>query len=138
MSGGLDSSLICKFLSLFSKKISLFTAFFKDLPDSNFNNDLQQSKILKKINYKEHFLIPINNLNLKNKIEKIIEHTLEPIHDFNTITFMDICSFIKKKTNHKVIFTGDGADEIFGGYNRHQYIKKNLIALKTQKIFYYP
>lgn len=135
LSGGLDSSLICKFLSLFSKKkISLFTAFFKDLPESNFNNDLQQSKILKnKINFKKHFLIPIDNLNLKRKIEKIIEHTLEPIHDFNTITFMDICSFIKKKTNLKVIFTGDGADEIFGGYNRHQYIKKKFDRSKDIK-----
>ena len=127
-SGGLDSSLICKLLSLVSKKkISLFTAFFKDIPNSKFNNDLNQSKILKhKIDHEKHYIIPIDTLNLKNKIEKIVEHTLEPIHDFNTITFMDICSYIKRKTKHKVIFTGDGADEIFGGYQRYQDIKKKF------------
>ena len=49
LSGGLDSSLICKFLSLFSKKkISLFTAYFENSPKSNFNNDFKQSKIFKK------------------------------------------------------------------------------------------
>ena len=57
------------------------------------------------------------------------------MHDFNSITFMDICSYIKRNTNLKVIFTGDGADEIFGGYQRHQYIKKSTITQKILKIF---
>ena len=132
LSGGLDSSLICKFLSLFSKKkISLFTAYFENSPKSKFNNDFKKSKFLKKkINFSKHFLIPINNSNLKYKIDKLIDHTLEPVHDFNSITFMDICSYIKRNTNLKVIFTGDGADEIFGGYQRHQYIKKSTIIKK--------
>ena len=74
-SGGLDSSLICKLLSLVSKKkISLFTAFFKDTPNSKFNNDLNQSKILKhKIDHEKHYIIPLDTLNLKNKIVKTLK-----------------------------------------------------------------
>ena len=39
----------------------------------------------------------------------------------------------KRNTNLKVIFTGDGADEIFGGYQRHQYIKKKYNYSKNIK-----
>ena len=47
-----------------------------------------------------------------------------PLQNFNSITMMKICEHIKKHSGTKVLFTGDGADELFAGYQRHLDVSK--------------
>ena len=39
----------------------------------------------------------------------------------------------RKQSNIKVLFTGDGSDEIFGGYKRHLYFNKKFFRYTGKK-----
>ena len=73
-----------------------------------------------------------------------------PLQNFNSITMMKICEHIKKHSGTKVLFTGDGADELFAGYQRHldvteKYSRdknphdlilgKNFLTIERMKLF---
>ena len=54
----------------------------------------------------------------------MIDHFDDPIHDSNYFSLMAVCDAIKRYTNHKVLICGEGAAEIFGGYERYMKFSK--------------
>ena len=86
-----------------------------------------------------------------NNLDKLISHTYLPLNNYNSLTFMHLCKKVSEKSNIKVLYSGDGADEIFGGYKRHYdiyekikfekknseqiLIAKNYLTLERMKIF---
>ncbi len=131
LSGGLDSSII----SVISKKINpdivAYTSFFSPKEKfCKFNKDFYfAEKLCNEYNIKlNKVVIDENNQNQKNLILSSFQNLDEPIANMNFFN-----SFLQskqaKEENCKVILTGDGADEIFGGYERYQ---KCYIARKFQ------
>jgi asparagine synthase (glutamine-hydrolysing) len=127
LSGGLDSSII----SILSKKkdsqIQAFTSCF--LPNDQykkFNEDLHYAEKLSKL-----YDIKLNKvyLDTNNKLQKEdlinayskLDEPLPNLNFFNS--YLQAKS--AKDSGCKVILTGDGSDEIFGGYDRY---KKLYIA----------
>ena len=49
---------------------------------------------------------------------------------------MALCSSIKKNTNIKVVLCGEGADEIFGGYERYKMFSRNDNNMSIEKLIY--
>ena len=114
LSGGIDSSLIASYLktNFSNKNINTFTL---DFPGSN--DSLLSSIIAKELGLNHH-LIPIEEKNYLSIVEKTFLEVDQPLYDPAIFS----SRYINKKAkdfNCKVIITGDGADEVFGGYPRH-------------------
>ncbi len=124
-SGGLDSSILAEIKK--DSQLNAITIIAKDFLGS----DLQYSQIMSK-----HIGIP---LELKyvdiNEMLNAVENTIKILKNFNDIEIRNsIVSYLylnalKEKNVTKVI-TGDGADEIFAGYNF--LVKKDHSELKDE------
>ena len=115
LSGGIDSSLIASVLqNSSSKKINTFTIGFK-------NDKYDESKYAKKVanylgtNHNEFILEPQEALNIIYDLPKIYS---EPFADASQIPTALISKNIKN-SGITVALSGDGGDEVFGGYVRH-------------------
>ncbi len=130
LSGGIDSSLIAALLqSQSTKKIKTYNISFKE--SGNNEGLFDEGPYAKKIaNYldTEHTEIDLTPKDIKRIIPKIPFIYTEPFSDASQLATSIICQEISN-LNIKVALTGDGADELFGGYNRHFYaplINKNF------------
>jgi len=114
LSGGIDSSLITAIaMQNSSKPIKTFSIGFKE-------KDYDESKIAHKI--ANHLRTDHTNYELSfSEATKYIESMSstfdEPFGDSSQIPMKLICEISRKDIT--VALTGDGGDEIFGGYNRH-------------------
>ena len=135
-SGGLDSSIVAKIQS--KKNINGMTIITKDFVGT----DLAYSQITAKhlgINLKLKYVEISDMLNA-------ITETVKILKNFNDIEIRNsIVSYLYlselKKNNVSTVVTGDGADEIFAGYNfliqkDHTEIKNELKRMK--EIMHFP
>ena len=115
LSGGIDSSLITSLLARTSiSKINTFTIGFED---KIYDESINAKKVANLLgtNHEEIILMPNDALNIIPNLPSIYS---EPFADSSQIPTALICREIKKK-GIDVAITGDGGDEIFGGYVRH-------------------
>ena len=122
LSGGIDSSIVAALLqSQSSKRIKTYNISFKE---SGYNEDLfDEGPYAKKIaNFldTEHTQIDLTPQDIKKVIPQIPYIYTEPFSDVSQLATTIICQEISN-LKIKVALTGDGADELFGGYNRHFY-----------------
>ena len=68
-----------------------------------------------------HTNFPLDTTNLDKIIEKLPEIYDEPFGDSSQIPTFLICNQIKKDVT--VALSGDGGDEVFGGYSRYLWAK---------------
>ena len=101
------------------------------LPILGFNSDLfdetEYSTKIAKIIGSNHTNLQINPKEILNNISNIVEEYDEPFSDSSQLPTFLLSKLVKKKIT--VCLSGDGGDEIFGGYNRY------LFASKLKKIF---
>ena len=114
LSSGIDSSLITAFMAFHSKKkINTYTVGFKN---KKFDESENAKKIANFLNT-SHTTIELTDNDINNYFENISNYYDEPFADSSQIPTLLISELSKKNT--KVILSGDGGDEIFGGYNRY-------------------
>lgn len=117
LSGGLDSSLVTSFASRFNKKIKTFSASF---PDSKKLDEKEHAILISKKFKTKHTILKIENITPQS-IYDILKKIDEPIIDSSIIPTYLLCKEVK---NHcTVALGGDGADELFGGYDYFRYFK---------------
>jgi len=128
LSGGIDSSLVTSICSKLSKrKISTFTVGFtiKNYDETNI------AKSVSKILSTNHHEIFLNDKDILETAESLSYIYDEPFADSSQIPTIFLSKFAQKKIT--VALTGDGGDEIFGGYNRYIYLPKLIRLLKFVK-----
>lgn len=124
LSGGIDSSIISLIMCQQKKNIDTFSVGYND--SSLFDETEHATKIAKIIG-SNHTNLQINPKEILNNISNIVEEYDEPFSDSSQLPTFLLSKLVKKKVT--VCLSGDGGDEIFGGYNRY------LFAQKIKKVF---
>lgn len=113
LSGGIDSSSIVAIMSRLNKKpIKTFTIGFDSYP-----NEFKESKIVAEYCNTEHNEIFLNFDDIDDNFEDIVWHYELPFGKPSVLLTYFLAKEIKKYIT--VALIGDGADEIFGGYDRY-------------------
>ena len=114
LSGGLDSSLITSIMSKYQKNINTYSAsFVNEGYDENKYAEIVSNKIRSK-----HTNIKLDSKNYFDNLDDIIDHKYLPLFIPHEVALFDL--FKNIKSNNKVVISGEGADEMFGGYARVQ------------------
>jgi len=119
LSGGNDSSLLAA-LSAHKKPIA-YHLEIKGSPDSDYAKKVSKHLGLELVS------VEMSELMMKQQYEKLWSFIDEPTGDISIIPTSLIYSLIKGKS--KVVLSGEGGDEMFGGYLRHN----NLAGLAKMK-----
>jgi asparagine synthase (glutamine-hydrolysing) len=120
LSGGVDSSIISLCLSQTTeKKIDTFSIGFKKAS----YDETDKSRVVAKIINSNHHEFIIDENDLKNNIHDILVNFDEPFSDTAALP----THLLSEKTREHVTvaLTGDGGDEVFGGYNKYYIGKMN-------------
>ncbi len=116
LSGGVDSSIIAGILaSYYDKETHIFTA---QSPNSSYDETKYVDAVLNKYP-NSNFIIHranLNELSLKENLDKYIKIQEEPFGDPSIIAHGFLMS-MASTAGIKVILNGQGADELFFGYN---------------------
>lgn len=127
LSGGVDSSIVSLGLSeLSSKKIDTFSVGF----EKKSFDETAKSKLVANLIGSNHHEFIISEKDIESHISEILLNFDEPFADSSAMpTYL-----VSKKTSEfvKVALTGDGGDEVFGGYNK--YYMGNLNTKYTKYI----
>tara|TARA_B100001564_G_scaffold272412_1_gene234058 strand:+ start:381 stop:2186 length:1806 start_codon:yes stop_codon:yes gene_type:complete len=127
LSGGIDSTLIALFAKKYLKRdVSAYSLGYKN---QHYNEGPQAEKVADELNIK---LLMFDYPYDKNEqiIDDVISKIPEPIADPSIIPTY----FLSKKVSEftKVVITGDGADELFGGY---EWYRGTLVSRYIPKSF---
>lgn len=125
LSGGVDSSAVVAIASKYKKNLNTFSVSF----DVNKFDESKYSKEISKKFKTKHRILNFNSKKLRNTIKKIAYHYDEPFGDPSAVPTFILSRFAKKHVT--VALSGDGADELFGGYNSY----KNFRLLSIQKFY---
>ncbi len=120
LSGGLDSTIVTLTAKKFNNQVEGFTTLF--LPEKKyqkFNVDYEfSSRVAKENGIKLNVHYVENENDLYNDFLKVTDYLDEPISNLNFLNTYWQTKMAKEK-GFKVILTGDGADELFCGYDRY-------------------
>ncbi len=121
LSGGIDSSLITALLQHSrSHPIKSFTVSF---PDEELFNEAPYARAIAHHLKTDHTEVPITSTDAQTLIPSLAKIYTEPFADSSQVPTQLLCREARR-SGLKVTLTGDGGDELFGGYNRHLYAPK--------------
>lgn len=113
LSGGLDSSLIAYYISKV-KKLKSFSISFEDKRFDESNHAKYVADILGTEHYDEKFTSK-DVVRIFNRVSKKLD---EPLSDASLLPTFKVSELARKHV--KVALSGDGGDELFGGYPTYQ------------------
>ena len=114
LSGGIDSSVIVALASKHTKNLNTFSIGYKDEP---MFDETKYAKLVAEKYKTNHTVFELTNDDLFNQLNQVLEYTDEPFADSSGLAVNILSMHTRKKA--KVALSGDGADEIFSGYNKH-------------------
>ncbi len=126
LSGGLDSSTIVKYMMNFNKNINTYSIGF----DGNFD-ETPQINILKNHFKTNHHHKYFRKVDFEKMLKDIYYYYDEPFSDSSMFPTRMLSKFAKEKLT--VSLSGDGGDEIFGGYQRYKFAYQMEILRKFPK-----
>ncbi len=114
LSGGIDSSVITALASKHVDKLNTFSIGYKD---EKFFDETKYANIVAKKFDTNHTVFSLSNRDLYEHLHDVLDYFDEPFADSSAIAVYILSKETKK--NVTVALSGDGADEMFSGYNKH-------------------
>ncbi len=114
LSGGIDSSVIVALASQHTQHLNTFSIGFKDEP---FFDETQYANLVAKKFNTNHTVFSLSNDDLYGSLFDMLDYTDEPFADSSALAVYILSKHTRQKVT--VALSGDGADEIFAGYNKH-------------------
>jgi len=120
LSGGLDSSIVTLLAKKLNPNLHTFSIGFDT------TNELPYAKLVADRLGTEHHEIQIDKDSMLKYIEDMIYHMDEPIGDPGFLPIFVLSKEVSKF--NKVVLSGDGADEIFTGYDRYKLLNYSWLS----------
>jgi len=119
LSGGIDSSLISAMAQeALNGKLQTFNVRF---PEKDFDETPFAQAVVDKIG-SHHMILDMEEVNgTWERVQNLLLHAGQPFADTSLFAMNAICRLMKKHV--KVVLSGDGGDEGFGGYDYYWWIK---------------
>lgn len=114
LSGGIDSSIITAIAAQNTKHLNTFSIGYKNEP--LFDETRYAQLVAKKYNT-NHTVFELSNDDLFANLHTMLDYIDEPFADSSALAVNILSMHTKKHVT--VALSGDGADEIFAGYNKH-------------------
>jgi asparagine synthase (glutamine-hydrolysing) len=131
LSGGVDSSLLTAIASnLTNKRIDTYTIGFNE---EGFN-EFKYSQMVADVYNTNHHIIEMEVDNYMNKWDELIWYKDSPLGVPNEIPLAIMSKELKK--NITVVLSGEGADELFGGYGKIYRAAFEYKNIDTREDFY--
>ena len=136
LSGGLDSSLITALAKKFKEQIDTYSIGFNTV-NEEVGNEFYYSDLVAKDFKTSHVKYKINDDELFNNLDLVISNMSEPMFSQDSSAFFLLSNRVSK--NNKVVLSGQGADEVFGGYFWYEQImnEKSLNEIDTLSKYYF-
>ena len=136
LSGGLDSSLITALAKKFKEQIDTYSIGFNTV-NEEVGNEFYYSDLVAKDFKTSHVKYKINDYELFNNLDLVISNMSEPMFSQDSSAFFLLSNRVSK--NNKVVLSGQGADEVFGGYFWYKQImnEKSLNEIDTLSKYYF-
>ncbi|RMD57760.1 asparagine synthase (glutamine-hydrolyzing) [Candidatus Woesearchaeota archaeon] len=125
LSGGIDSSAVVATISKYKKNLNTFSIKF-DI--ENYDESAYAEKVAKHFGTKHH-TIEFSAKDVRALIEKLAYHYDEPFADPSMIPTYLVSKVAREHVT--VSLSGDGGDELFGGYTAY----KNYRITQIQKLY---
>jgi asparagine synthase (glutamine-hydrolysing) len=114
LSGGIDSSVIAALARRHKADIHTFSIGFKD--EKFFDETPYALSVARHINT-QHTVFTLSNKEMFDQLHSILDYIDEPFADSSAIAVNVLSRETRKHAT--VALSGDGADELLGGYNKH-------------------
>jgi len=115
LSGGVDSSVIAMLAKRHKPDLHTFSIGFKG---SRFFDESEYSRQVAKYIGSDHTVFQFSEKQLLEQLHSTLDYLDEPFADSSAIAVNLLSRETRKHST--VALSGDGADELFGGYNKHK------------------
>ncbi len=115
LSGGIDSSVITALASKHKPDLHTFSIGFRD---EKFFDETEYARLVANHFKTDHTVFSLSNDNLYEHVHSILDYIDEPFADSSAINVYILSKETRKHAT--VALSGDGADELLAGYNKHK------------------
>lgn len=114
LSGGVDSSVISLLASRDQKNFQTFSIGYRDEP---MFDETEYARMVARSIGTEHTVFELSNDDLFEHFNSVLNSFDEPFADSSSLAVYILCKNTRQHIS--VALSGDGADELFSGYNKH-------------------
>jgi asparagine synthase (glutamine-hydrolysing) len=116
LSGGIDSSSILALMAQLNE--SPVVAYTAGFPDAEVADERSQAEKLAKAVGADHHGITVTEHDFRNRLPQIAAAMDDPVADYAIVPTFLLAEAAKKDVT--VVLSGEGGDELFGGYGRYR------------------
>jgi asparagine synthase (glutamine-hydrolysing) len=114
LSGGIDSSIITAMAARHKKCLNTFSIGFRDEP---MFDETRYARLVARMHDTNHTEFSLTTDDLLGCLTEVLDYIDEPFADSSALAVYILSRETRRKVT--VALSGDGADEMFGGYNKH-------------------